>query len=67
MRKVEHLFIFKTMCIFFFFKFYYLFLAVLGLCCCTWAFFNCGEQGLLFIVMQGLLIVVAFLVAEHGL
>ena len=23
------------------------FLAVLGLCCCTWAFSNCGEQELI--------------------
>ena len=42
-------------------------MAALGLCCCTWAFSSCGEQGLLFIVVRGLLIVVAFLVAEHGL
>ena len=44
-----------------------LFLAVLGLCCCTWAFSSCGKQGLLFVVVQGLLIAVASLVAEHGL
>ena len=43
----------------------YLFLAVLGLCCCAQAF-SCGEQGLLFVVVCGLLIVVASLVAEHG-
>ena len=31
----------------YFFKIYfiYLFLAVLGLCCCAWAFSSCGEQG----------------------
>ena len=45
----------------------YLFMAVLGLCCCTWAFSSCGKQGLLFIAVCGLLIVVASLVAEHGL
>ena len=28
---------------------------------------SCGEQGLLFVVVRGLLIVVASLVAEHGL
>ena len=44
----------------------YLFLAVMGLCFCTWAFSSCGEQGLLFVVVHGLPIVVAFLVAEHG-
>ena len=26
---------------------FYLFLATLGLCCCTLAFSSCGEQGLL--------------------
>ena len=51
-----------------FFKFYYLkklFLAVLGLPCYTWAFSSCGEQGLLFVVVPGLLSVVASLAAEH--
>ena len=42
-------------------------LAVLGLCCCARAFSSCGEQGLLFIVVRGLLIAVASLVVEHGL
>ena len=45
----------------------YLFLAVLGLCCYVWAFSSCGERGLLFIVVRGLLIAVAPLVAEHRL
>ena len=55
---------------YFFYKFIYfiyLFLAVLGLHCCTWAFCSCGEWGLLFVVVCGLLIAVASLVAEHGL
>ena len=30
------------------------------------AFSSCGEQGLLFIVVRGLLVVVASLVVEHG-
>ena len=48
--------------------FIYLFMAALGLCCCIWAFFSCGERGLLlFIVVRGLLIAVASLVVEHGL
>ena len=47
--------------------FIYIFLAVLGLRCCTRAFSNCGEQGLLFVAVHGLLILVASLVAEHGL
>ena len=50
----------------FFFNFY-LFLAVLGLRCCMRAFSSCGERGLLFIAVRRLLIVVASLVAEHGL
>ena len=42
-------------------------MAALGLCCCARAFSSCGEQGLLFVEVRGLLIAVAFLVAEHGL
>ena len=50
------------------FKFIYLFiLAVLGLSCCGRAFSSCGERGLLFIAVRGLLIAVASFVAEHGL
>ena len=45
----------------------YLFLAALGLHCCMWAFSSWGEQGLLFIAVHGLLIVVASLVVEHRL
>ena len=41
--------------------FIYLFLAVLGLCCCLPAFSSCGERGLLFLVVRGLLMVVASL------
>ena len=47
--------------------FFNLFLVVLGLHCCTRAFSSCGERGLLFIAVRGLLIEVASLVAEHGL
>ena len=47
--------------------FIYLFLAALGLCCCARAFSSCGEWGLLFVVVRGLLFAVASLVAEHGL
>ena len=42
-------------------------MAALGLHCCTRAFSSCGEQGLLFVVVRGLLIMVASLVAEHRL
>ena len=45
----------------------YLFLAALGLRCCTWAFSSCGKRGLLFVAVRGLLIAVASLVAEHRL
>ena len=41
-------------------------MAALGLRCCAPAFFSCGEQGLLFIAVRGLLIAVASVVAEHG-
>ena len=50
----------------FFLIFIYLFLAVLGLCCCAQAFSSCGEWGLLFIAVRGPLIAVASLV-EHRL
>ena len=42
-------------------------MAALGLRCCAQAFSSCGEQGLLFVAVHGLLITVASLVAEHGL
>ena len=44
-----------------------LFLAALGLHCCTWAFYSCSERGLLFIAVQGLLIVVASLCRARAL
>ena len=43
------------------------FSAALGLCCCAQAFSSCGERGLPFVEVHGLLIAVASLVAEHGL
>ena len=51
----------------FLFFIFLLFLAALGLRCCMQAFSSCGERGLLFVVVRRLLIVVASLVAEHGL
>ena len=45
----------------------YLFLAALSLHCCVLAVSSCGEQGLLFVAVHGLLIVVTSLVAELGL
>ena len=50
-----------------FFFFFNLFLVALGLHCCAQAFSSCGERGLLFVAVRGLLIVVASLVAEHRL
>ena len=48
--------------------FIYSFLAVLGLRCCARAFSSCGEQGLLFVAVHGLLLIaVASLVEEHRL
>ena len=44
-----------------------MFLAALALRGCVQAFSSCGEWGLLFVAVHGLLIVVASLVAEHGL
>ena len=51
----------------FFFFINYLFLTALGLHCCARAFSSCRERGLLFVVVRGLLIALASLVAEHGL
>ena len=45
----------------------FLCVCVLDLCCCTQAFSSCGERGLLFVVVRGLLIVVASPAAELGL
>ena len=42
-------------------------MAVLGLRCCAWAFSSCGNRGILFVAVHGLLIVVVSLVAEHSL
>ena len=46
--------------------FIYLFLAALGLCCCAWASSSCGEWGLLFVVVRGLLIAVLLLLRSTG-
>ena len=45
----------------------YLFLVALGLYCCMKALSSCGEQGLLFIMVQRLLVVVAPFAVEHRL
>ena len=51
----------------FFFFFFYLFFALLGLHCCSRAFSCYSELRLLFIVVHGLLVALASLVAEHTL
>ena len=55
---------FKDFC---FLGFFFFFLAVLGLPCCARAFSSCGEQGLFFVAVHGLLTEVASFVVEHGL
>ena len=45
----------------------YLLMAALDLCCCAQAFSSCSKQGLFFLVLHKLLIVVASLAAEHRL
>ena len=58
---------------FFFFNLFILFLFIyyfrlrLGLRCRAQDFSSCGERGLLFVAVHGLLIAVASLVVEHGL
>ena len=43
-----------------------LLLPALGLCCCLQSFSTCGKQRLLSSAVHGLLVVVVFLVEEHG-
>ena len=52
-EQILHLLIFK------------LFLAVLGLCCCLWAFSRCREWGLFFLTELRLLMAVTSLVVKH--
>ena len=46
---------------------FFFFLAALHLHCCVHVFSSCSERGLLLVVVHGLLIAVASLVAEHRL
>ena len=66
-KQQTGLFSFVLINLLFFYFLFILFLAALGLRCCTRAFSNCGERGLLFLAVRGLLIAVASLVAEHEL
>ena len=45
----------------------FLFLPVLGHCCCAQAFSSGGERGLLFVAVSGHLNAVASLIVEHRL
>ena len=57
----------KTKSCFFLKKLLFIFLAALGLHCCTWAFSSCSKRELLSVAVHRPLIEVASLVAEHGL
>ena len=46
--------------------FFFVFVCIVSSLLCT-AFSSCGERALLFVAVCGLLIMVASLVAEHGL
>ena len=50
-----------------FIYFVYFLMAVLGLRRFVWTVSNCGERGLFFVAVLGLLIEVAFLAVEHKL
>ena len=52
---------------FFYYSFYFLFMAVLGLRFCARALSSCGKRGPLFIAVHGPLTVAASLVMEHRL
>ena len=58
---------FSTQMLLIFKNLFILFLAALGVRCCTQTFSSCGEWGLLFVAVHGLLIAVASLAAEHRL
>ena len=45
----------------------YVCMSALGPHFCARAFSSCGDRGLLFVAVHGLLIAVASLVVEHGL
>ena len=54
-------------CLFFYFFIYTTYFWLCWVFVAVWAFSSCSERGLLFIVVRGLLIAVASLVAEHRL
>ena len=66
-RSITHLFLGKYPFISFLKITCYLFLVVLGLCCCSWAFSSCDEQGLLFVAVSRLLTLVASFAEKNRL
>ena len=54
-------------CFIFRIVFIYFSLTIVSLSCGAWAFSSCNEQGLLFVAMHGLLLVVISLVVKHQL
>ena len=66
-QTFQHIHYEGTFIVLILFVYLFLLLAALGLCCCTQAFLSCGEWGLLFVAVSGLLIAVASLAVEHGL
>ena len=60
-------FLFLFWVFFFFNNFIYLFLTMLGLCCCAWAFSSVVSGDYSLVAVQGFFIIVASLVVEHGL
>ena len=59
--RIESIYIYIYIFFFIFFWLHWVFVAARGL------FSGCGERGLLFVAVRGLLIAVASLVGEHGL
>ena len=57
----------KTTFFFIIIIYLFIFLAALDLCCSARAFSSCGERGLLFVTVCGLLIAVSSFVAEPRL
>ena len=61
------LFPWSEVSVIFFFKFYLFHFSLCWVFVAVQAFFSCRDEGLLLFLVQGLLIVVASLVVEHGL
>ena len=53
-QVLHNVLLFQKSLLLFFVLLLFVILAVLGLRCCAWAFYGCGERGLLFVVEHGL-------------